>query len=412
MDLIEIPREQLYVGLSLPYTLRDADGQILLVRDQLIETPGQLDALKGRGRVFVEIDQTEEGVRALMSGIDKMDRVGAPIKDFSKFLAQKRAREQGREPIPLHQRWEDLELRVAGSLASFDTLEAAQQRFYEIDQTLVALLIEDAALGQFLLFHRAVANFDGYSQHHALLCAALCCALAQSFDLPEAQRRSLSCAALSMNLAMTTLQNVLAQQKAPPNPAQRADIERHPHQSAHMLKAAGVDDVYWLELVDKHHAHLTGPDEFASWKPLPRLCKMLQVVDRYTAALSPRRSRSGRNARDTVRSIVSLEGVHHHDPVGAALVKLLGLAPPGTYVRLNSAETALVLRAGHKPAEPIVATLLNRLGDAIAEPRLFDTSRPPVKVEATLTAESVRVQLSPIVLRKLIERAALMQVQA
>lgn len=408
MDLIELPREQLYIGLSLPYTLRDSSGAVLLVRDQVIETPGQLDGIKARGKVFVEIDQTEEGVRALMSGLQTMDRVGAPIKDFSRYLAQKRAREQGVVLGNLAQRWGDLESRLAGTLASVAHVDDLAQRFVTIDQQIVQLLAEDTWASLFVLFHRAVTHYDSYSVKHALLCAALTCKLADIFEFQELQRRNLCCAALSMNIAMTQLQNVLAQQRTPLSVAQRREVDHHSADGRAMLEAGGVTDKVWLELVDKHHTPLRGPDDFSAWAPLPRLCKVLQVVDRYTAAISPRRSRSGRNARESVRTVVLRAESSAHDPVGTALVQLLGLAPPGTYVHLDSGETGVVLRRGERAAEPIVAILLNRADEPIAEPRLLDTGRGAAKMDGTLSADGIRLTLSMAAMLRLLDRAAVL----
>ena len=50
------------------------------------------------------------------------------------------------------------------------------------------------------------------------------------------------------------------------------------------------------------------------------------------------------------------------------------------------------MRRGTKPAEPIVAAVLNRNDEPIAEPRLRDTSRE-VAIQATLAATAVRVNL-------------------
>ncbi len=69
MDLIEFRPELLYIGMALPFTVRDDAGQILLVKGQKIETALQLTGIQSRTKIFVEIDETDEGVRAMMSGI-------------------------------------------------------------------------------------------------------------------------------------------------------------------------------------------------------------------------------------------------------------------------------------------------------------------------------------------------------
>jgi len=42
MDLIELATEELFVGMSLRYTLRDSNGSILLAKGQKIDSSHQL----------------------------------------------------------------------------------------------------------------------------------------------------------------------------------------------------------------------------------------------------------------------------------------------------------------------------------------------------------------------------------
>ena len=50
------------------------------------------------------------------------------------------------------------------------------------------------------------------------------------------------------------------------------------------------------------------------------------------------------------------------DEAGAALVKGLGVYPPGAFVRLASEEVGVVLRRGISATTPRVAIVTNRLG--------------------------------------------------
>ena len=405
MDLIEFKPEQLFIGMSLPFTVRDEAGQILLAKGQKIESQLQLTGIQSRSKVFVEIDETGEGVRAMMSGITELNRAGAPIKDFSKYLNVKQTTKSAvKETGNLHQRWENVESKFGGILASVQSTGDFQNKLYVLDQVIAVLLSQDAAGSQFLLFNRSVTHFGGYSVLHALLCAALVNSLAGTFALSDEQRRSLVCAALTMNVAMTQLQDILALQTNAPSPGQRDTIDTHPAMGRQLLLQSGVTDALWLHVVAHHHTPQTGPEKLVDWPVAQRMTRILQTVDRYTAAMSPRKSRSGRTARDSVRSVVLSAGDTKHDEVGTALVGLLGLSPPGTFVALANGETAVVVRRGVKPGEPWVASVQNKLGQLIAEPRLRDTSKPEFLVQATLAATSVKVNLNLAVMLKLIPR--------
>lgn len=393
MDLIELHRDKLTLGMSLRYTLRDETGAVLLGKGHRIDTAQQLANLKSRKSLFIEMDESDESVRVLMSGLADLDRAGAPIKDFAKFLQLKKGPTEEKLGGTFVQRWSDVESLLGGLLANMSTVTDFEPRLRTLAQHIQLLLTEDSNASQFLLFNRAVSHFNGYSVLHSLLCTALAHSLAGVFALSDLERRSLICAALTMNCAMTSLQDELTVQKAVPTPYQRRMIDNHATAGRQMLIQAGVLDMLWLETVDKHHAALAGPETLADWPQLDRMAKILQTVDRYTAAMSPRKSRAGRTARDSVRTVIVQAGSTKHDEVGTALVRILGLSPPGTYVKLANGETAVVMRRGPSPNEPLVASVLNRNHEPIAEPRLHDTAREKLPVAATLAATSIRINL-------------------
>jgi hypothetical protein len=404
MDLIEIKQNLLMLGMSLEFTLRDEAGSILLAKGHRIDSLQQLEGLRSRKKIFVEIDETDEGKRAMMEGITTLNKLGAPIKDFSKHLKLNLNEAEGKLSGTLAERWGEVESKLGGLLASVSSTTDFEKKVRMLDQHIKALLTENSSASQFLLFNRAVTHFDGYSVMHSLLCAGLMHLLAPLFALTETERCSLVCAALTMNVAMTRLQDALATQKSAPNPAQRKEIDGHAVQGREILVAAKVTDAQWLEVVELHHAALQGPDTLAEWPPVQRMAKILQTVDRYTAAMSPRKSRTGRSARDSVLSVVMKPGVVKHDEVGTALVRILGVSPPGTYVRLVNGETAVVVRRGVKPGEPLVASVLNRNNEPIAEPRLHDTSREKLAIQYTLVASEVRVNLKIEAMLRLIPK--------
>ena len=394
MDLIEIRRDKLSLGMSLSYTLRDEKGAILLAKGHRVETAQQLEGLRSRGKIFVEIDESEEGIRAMMGGIINLNQVGAPIKDFSKHL-NLTLDAQAEEGLTgtFAERWGSLESKLGGLLASVGTTAHFEKKLYFLDTCIQRQLTENSTGSQFLLFNRAVTHFTGYSVLHSLLCASVVHLLADIFKLTQEERRSLVCAALTMNVAMTRLQDSLTLQKNTVSPHQRQEIDAHADEGRKILANAGVTDPAWLDIVALHHTPLSGPEALSEWTPVQRMTKILQTVDRYTAAMSPRKSRSGRTARESVVSVVVQAGTAKHDEVGTALVRILGVSPPGTFVKLANGETAVVLRRGVKPGEPYVASVLNRNDEPIAEPRPHDTVTPTFAVQSTVTATSVRVNL-------------------
>ena len=414
MDLIELPKARLRIGMTLNFTLRDEVGAVLLGKGNRIDSLRQLHSILERKRIFVQIDESEEGLRALHTGLSTLNKLGAPIKDFSKhlrldapeldreMLAGRRIEEKLTGSLP--ERWATMESKLGGLLASAKTTENFEYRIQALGLHIQTLLTEDKSGSQLVLFNRSISDFGGYSVMHSLLCAALVHMLAPIFKLSDDERSSLVCAALTMNIAMTRLQDALATETGKPSAVQRREIGSHCAKGRALLEGALVTDSIWLEVVLLHHTPVSGPPALADWSPVPRMVKILQTVDRYTAAMSPRGSRIGRTARDSALSVVMQTGVTTQDEVGSALVRMLGVYPPGTYVQLVNGETAVVISRGVKPAEPLVASVMNRNNQPITGLRRRSTASKDTAIQSSLVASTVKINLKTAPLLRLIPR--------
>ena len=262
--------------------------------------------------------------------------------------------------------WSDLEAGLAVLLGSPFEVQEFAQKVSQYERWMQALLQQDTDASLYLLFQLASTSTMGYSTSHALVCAALCHITAIELALPCAERSSLVHAAITMNIGMTALQDALALQKERPNAEQQAAIQTHATRGRHMLEQLGVRDPLWLDAVGAHHLDhkVSGTD--IHLQPLAtRLAHMLHTVDRYAALISPRQSRPGGSASDSAKAITAAQ-----DEVSLALVRVVGLTPPGTFVRLDSGDIAVVLRRRETDKQPLVATVMDAHGAPVLPPRL------------------------------------------
>ncbi|MGL4809396.1 MAG: phosphodiesterase, partial [Giesbergeria sp.] len=107
--------------------------------------------------------------------------------------------------------------------------------------------------------------------------------------------------------------------------------------------------------------------------------------------ISPRKSRPGRSATDSVRALVDME---ERDEVGLVLVRTVGLCPPGSFVRLDNGDIAVVLRRSAKPNLPLVASIVERGGKLLTEPRLHQTAEGKPRIQSALARNAVTVELN------------------
>jgi HD-GYP domain-containing protein (c-di-GMP phosphodiesterase class II) len=289
--------------------------------------------------------------------------------------------------------WSDLESGLGIILSNPANTQQFAHRVVQYDRWMQGLLQRDPDVGLYLLFQLASNSPVGYSASHALVCGVLCHLVAAEQNLPLKERNSLVHAALTMNIAMTALQDELATQVEKPSPQQQDAIRAHTIKGAMMLANLGVGDDDWLDIVSSHHDESLDKEDLRTAATSVRLTRTLMVVDRYAAMISPRKSRSGRSAIESARSIMT-RATSSIDEIGHALVRAVGLCPPGTYVRLDNEELAVVVRRSHKNNQPFVVVVGKPSGELEPSPRLHSTAEAYPRIRSALPSAAVRSPLN------------------
>jgi hypothetical protein len=290
--------------------------------------------------------------------------------------------------------WSDLEAGLGILLGSPLSVQEFEQRVWQYDRWMQTLLVRDADVGLYLLFQLATNSSVGYSASHSLVCAVLCHLVATELKLEPRERDSLVHAALTMNIAMTELQDQLALQTEKLSQTQLEAIRLHAPKGGVMLaNSLSITDPLWIEVVSSHHDEYTEKIQLTLLPPHKRLVRILHVVDRYAAMISPRKSREGRSATESVRTIMTGANAYN-DEVGHALVRAVGLCPPGTYVRLEDNTLAVVMRRSARPNLPHVAVVTGADGQVLPQPRLHRTINGRPAIQAALATSVVRLRLN------------------
>ena len=301
--------------------------------------------------------------------------------------------------------WADLESGLGILLGHPGSVQEFVLRLNQYDRWMQDLLKFDTDVGLYLLFQLAINSPVGYSASHALVCAVLCHLIAVDFDLPMSERNSLVQAALTMNIAMTRLQDTLSTQRNRPNAEQQMAIYSHPAKGALMLGNLGMVDSLMLETIRLHHQDNDLQVKLNMLAPPQRLAHILHVVDRYAAMISPRQSREGRSATESAKNILN-NAATQGDEVGQALVRVVGLCPPGTFVQMDDNKVAVVMRRSSKPNQPDVAIVINDLGVQVKPPSLHQTSSGSPAIKNALTASVVHERINHHLILQLGTQAA------
>jgi len=293
----------------------------------------------------------------------------------------------------LHRRLQKLD---AGSASGPDF----QTQLTRINEALTSALAERPDDSLFVLVRMLHDARHGYSTSHALLSAATCRLTGPPADIQGERLKALSQAALTMNIGMRELQDRLASQTQPPDFEQRRAIERHPTEGADLLRRLSVTDETWLSLVENHHETPDGRG-YPNRKPVrDPLQHLLRMSDLFVARISPRRSRRALAPNVAVRNLY-LEIRDHSGELGAIFAKQIGMYPPGTYVRLQSGETAVVIRRGARVNFPLTIAVADPIGVPLSPPQVRDTQLPGLGIKRYVDPEEVRVRID---LARLLDR--------
>ncbi|ADC73134.1 metal dependent phosphohydrolase (plasmid) [Thioalkalivibrio sp. K90mix] len=354
---VRVDRSAVQVGKPLPFSVYDHRGHLVMRAGYVLTREAQLDRLLELG-MFQDPD---------------------PAREATANRDRKNVRQARGRPI---ERLEDLQWQVGRVL---DQLVAGDGNPETMTHRVVPELTDlSAACPDALIGYIHQEREAPYGHTHALNVAGLVLLLGRSMGFEPSTLKASAAAALTGNIGMADLQNVLLLQSDPVTAEQRREIQSHPETSAQMLEDAGVVDSAWLRVVREHHERCDGsgyPRGIGETAIHPG-ARLVAVADRYSASISPRQYRPQMSSQEALREMFADHNETAQCPydreVLAALIKLLGVYPPGTRVRLASGEYAIVVKRGaSKSTAPRVAAYADRNGAPYSGGPLVRDTRDP-----------------------------------
>jgi HD-GYP domain-containing protein (c-di-GMP phosphodiesterase class II) len=364
-------RDLIALGQPLPFRVLDAQARLLLGKGQQVVSENQLAMLLERG-AWIEREQVV-AVRRL--------REAAGISIAGKVPSARK--------LTLFDRWEK-------QVWDFDALQRRIGKFGDLRADLqahaddvIALVDRDHDVALFNAVRRDDRRFALYALTHSLHVAALGILTGRLLGWDAALVQTLTRAALTMNVSTIELQATLAEQDTPPTTRQRELIRSHPQRSAQMLRDSGIDDAQWLSTVEDHHEQSDGGGYPRGVKEVSDLARVLRAADIYMANISPRAQRPALAPQVAVRQLFQQE---QGSPIATAMLRAIGIFPPGDVVQLRNGEIAVVTRRAAKGPAPLAASVSNANGIPVLETLKRNTADP----EFTIVGPATPSQLAAL----------------
>lgn len=405
--MVQVPMEYIRENVPIPFSMWDTNGNLLLAQGQKLDRE-QIISLRIR-RPVTSHDEVMRWRRSIERNLAEVMRKNHELRALESFSSNPLS-ERPREgvtlirdsPMRVHiqitdpvSTWDAIHLRTSSLLHEADKSRMFLPRLEAIRAAIEAMMMRFPDESLCLLIHQTNLVLDDYSTHHSILATSVAWLVAQHLNVTDDERDLVLRASLTMNIGMTRLQNRLALQDEPLTVSQREEILAHPSESVRVLKACGVQDKRWLMVVEDHHetndgkGYPAGKRDFELGTP----SKIIHQADLFSARLSPRKGRSALAANLAARqAYLGADG--QPDMIGAALVKKLGIYPPGSFVHLASGELAIVVRRGLMVNTPRAAALTNPSGISYVKPLLRETIDKAYEIRYSVPADQVKVLIS------------------
>jgi HD-GYP domain-containing protein (c-di-GMP phosphodiesterase class II) len=389
VNLSPFSKQYLRMGEALPFPLRDGGGRLLLAANVRMDDPKTFAGLQA-AELFADDHESNEWRRRLGSAMDTAMRQNATLQKIAD-IRPPAERERSAGPAKgLGEQWGDLTTVLDVALRDLRADTPWMSRLLAVHERASRLAEQRLDASLYHLIYTAGNGTERYSSSHGLLCLVVVIEAASKLGWDAPLVNSLSMAALTMNSSMRRLQDQLAASDLPVSAASRAAIDEHAEQSALMLREAGVADPVWIEIVRLHHDDSLKGQPLDELTPAQRAARLLRRVDIFTAKLSRRATRGPMSPVQAARE-ACLGPSGTPDEIGGALLKAVGLYPPGSFVELVNGEICIVVARGPRANLPVVVVLIGADGAHRGNAAQRDTHDRRYAVKGAVSAATVRV---------------------
>ncbi len=391
VKLVPISVEHLRAGEPLPFALRDEAGRLLLAAG--IAADSDLFAELKTQALWAELGAAVAWQRRIAAAGDARIREGASLGAVAAARPEA-AREAAAAAFAartLGEQWDEMVLQLDAALRDLRPGGDGLDRVQAVAARARALADKRPDASLYHLVFEAGQMLPKPSAHHAVMAMVMCEQAAAALALDATEADALRLAALTMNVAVMRLQDQLASTERPLTPEMRAMLDAHPAAGAQLLREAGLADALAIEVVRLHHAADDAPVPLAELPPARRLARLLRRVDGFAAKISRRATRPPMSPVQAARE-ACLGADGRPDELGSALLRAVGLYPPGSFVELVNGEMGIVLARGRRANLPYVASLVAASGNVLGEPALRDTLDRRYAVKSALPPGAVKVR--------------------
>jgi len=228
-----------------------------------------------------------------------------------------------------------------------------------------------------LLALTLLKSYDNYLFNHSVNVSVLSLALAETLKVPKQDLEDIGLAGLLHDIGKTMIPKSIILKPYKLTPEEWQMVKEHPIKSAEIVsKMEGVSELC-ARLVYEHHINYNrqGYPQLEEGRQVHPYSKIITIADCYDAITTLRPYQKPFPPREAMRIMESLAGKVIDPVYFQEFVRMLGIYPVGSLVRLDSGEIAVVVEThSHAPLSPRIKIIIDELGRRLAEPIEIDLS--------------------------------------
>lgn len=220
---------------------------------------------------------------------------------------------------------------------------------------------------------------DNYTFQHSVSVCTLMIAFARGLELDRPTIKEIAVGALLHDVGKARVPEAILNKPAKLTEAEFAKMKSHVVQSIIILQhTPGISRIA-LDVAGQHHERYdgTGYPNRLKGEEISLYGQMGAIVDVYDAITSDRVYHKGMPPTEALGKLIEWSQFHFDPELVRRFIKVVGIYPTGSLVRLASGRLAIVMEQHpDKLMQPVVLVLFNAKSDAYLKPEIVDLGHP------------------------------------
>lgn len=227
-----------------------------------------------------------------------------------------------------------------------------------------------------------IKNFDEYTYTHSVNVAVISLAMAESLSIFEGEKVDIGVAGLLHDVGKTQLALDLIRKPSTLTLEEFEEIKKHPDEGFRILNEMEFINPVSGKIVREHHMgfDLSGYPKVEPGYSMEPFSQIVSIADCYDALSTLRTYQKPRTPKESLEVMTKMAGKSLDPAMVKVLIKILGIYPIGTMVKLDSNEVAVVSAQNMEDSSrPKVIVLMDSKGVQLEFPIHLDLAEKDTK---------------------------------